>query len=326
VERPKAVFGIPSVWDSTFETHESIFRAIEDLKTIARDLVAATKDSSNEVVQVQRALTQICSESMFDVLMLAGNQRGTGAMKIARGMFEISVISAYLEKNPAEVHDYLDFSTVEAWRHLQTVEKYSPSRVPLELMSQAQAEYDRVKHRFTNAKGKVQHRWADKSIKQMAEDVGLLNIYEVAYSTASELHHLPFTGVIRHELNWLYYRHSLQCSPRDGNCFSRQVEYGDCQIQLFAQEVVSRSEHLVNDFSFFLEIGSIRRAMRFNVLSAPEIPSWQNPWSESGRFYRPASPRPGTISSGSVDCFFNDMIFARRLAISIASKRSASPT
>src|SRR5271165_325656 len=98
MERLKAVFGIPSVWDSTFETHENIFRAIEDLRTIARDLVAATKDSTKELVQVEGALTQVCSESMFDVLLLAGNQRGTGAMKIARGMFEISVISSYLEK------------------------------------------------------------------------------------------------------------------------------------------------------------------------------------------------------------------------------------
>jgi len=203
MERLKAVFGIPSVWDSTFETHENIFRAIEDLRTIARDLVAATKDSTKELVQVEGALTQVCSESMFDVLLLAGNQRGTGAMKIARGMFEISVISSYLEKNPTDINDYLDFSTVEAWRHLQTVEKYNPGRVPPELMREAQVEYDRVKPRFTNARGNVQYRWADKSIKQMADEVGLLNIYEVAYSAASELHHMPFTGVIGHELNWL---------------------------------------------------------------------------------------------------------------------------
>jgi hypothetical protein len=70
-------------------------------------------------------------------------------------------------------------------------------------MRKTQVEYDRVKPRFTNAKGKVQYRWADKSIRQMAEEVGLLNIYEVAYSAASDLHHMPFAGVIGHELNWL---------------------------------------------------------------------------------------------------------------------------
>jgi hypothetical protein len=139
---------------------------------------------------------------MLDVLLLVGNKRGAGAMKIARGMFEISVISEYLEKNPSEVHDYLDFSTVEAWRHIKTVEKYSPSRVSTELAKQAEAEYDQKKQKFTNAKGSVQRRWTSKSLKQMAEEVGRLNLYETAYGPASELHHMPFTGIIAHELDW----------------------------------------------------------------------------------------------------------------------------
>jgi Family of unknown function (DUF5677) len=204
VDRPKAIFGIPSVWDATFEAHESIFRSIEDLRTIAADLVAAAaKETTRELVQVQAALTQLASEAMLDVLLLAGNKRGAGAMKLARGMFEISVISSYLEKNPAEVNDYLDFSIVESWRHLQTVEKYSPGRVSPELMSEAEREFNRVKPRFTSSQGRVQLRWANKSIRQMADEVGLLNVYEVAYSPASELHHMPFTGVVAHELTWL---------------------------------------------------------------------------------------------------------------------------
>jgi hypothetical protein len=91
---------------------------------------------------------------------------------------------------------------VEAWGHLQTVEKYSPGRVPPELMKQAEAEYVQVTPYFANTQGKVRQRWTE-SIKQMADDAGLLNIYEVAYGTASELHHMPFSGVISHELNWV---------------------------------------------------------------------------------------------------------------------------
>jgi hypothetical protein len=92
---------------------------------------------------------------------------------------------------------------MEAWRHLQTVEKYSPGRVPPQLMNQVEAEYNQVKPYFSNTQGNVRKRWTDKSIKQMADDVGLLNIYEVAYGTAWELHHMPVSGVIGHELNWV---------------------------------------------------------------------------------------------------------------------------
>jgi uncharacterized protein DUF5677 len=69
-------------------------------------------------------------------------------------------------------------------------------------MKQAEAEYDQKKQKFTNAKGSVQRRWTNKNLRQMAEEVGRLNIYEVAYGPASELHHMPFTGIIAHELNW----------------------------------------------------------------------------------------------------------------------------
>jgi hypothetical protein len=201
MEERRAIFGNPPVWDSIFKTYESAFLAIEDLRAIAADLIAAT-DSKQELVQVQTALTKLCSESMLDVLLLVGNNRGAGAMKIARGMFEISIISEYLEKNPSEVHDYLQFGSVEALRHMQTVEKYFPGRVSPELMKQAEAEYDQNKQKFTNAKGSVQRRWTSKSLKQMAEEVGRLNLYEMAYGPASELHHMPFTGIIAHELNW----------------------------------------------------------------------------------------------------------------------------
>jgi hypothetical protein len=69
-------------------------------------------------------------------------------------------------------------------------------------MKRAEAEYDQVKQKFTNAKGGVQRRWTSKSLKQMAEEVERLNLYEMAYGPASELHHMPFTGIIAHELDW----------------------------------------------------------------------------------------------------------------------------
>jgi hypothetical protein len=89
-------------------------------------LAASTKGNTKELVVVQRRLMEICSASMVDAVFLSGNRRGVGAMKIARGMFEIHVIAEYLAKNPTEVDDYLNFSTVEAWRHLQTAERHRP--------------------------------------------------------------------------------------------------------------------------------------------------------------------------------------------------------
>jgi len=202
MESPRAVFGNPAVWDSVFAAHESVFRSIEYLREVAKDMVAVTKDSTEEVVQVETALTHICSEAMLDVLYLVGNHRDSGAMKIARGMFEVGVIATYLEQNPNEVHDYLNFAHVETWRHFQMLQKYSPSRVTPEHLKAAEAEYNGVKAQFANAKGRVRARWTDKTVKELAEAVNRLNVYEIAYNAASELHHMPLTGIIAHELDW----------------------------------------------------------------------------------------------------------------------------
>jgi VIT1/CCC1 family predicted Fe2+/Mn2+ transporter len=92
---------------------------------------------------------------------------------------------------------------VQALRLVQNLEKHMPGKVSPELMKRATDEYEQVKSQFSNSKGKVRQHWSNKSLKQMAEEVGLLSHYEVAYGAASDLHHMPFTGVIGHELNWL---------------------------------------------------------------------------------------------------------------------------
>jgi hypothetical protein len=196
------VFGNPEVWKSAFKAHGDVISTIEELRTVATDLVAATSGSSEELIQVQNALTQLCSHSMYDVILLVGNMRGAGAMKIARGMFEISVVSTYLEQNPAEIHDYLNFAFIDAWHNIQKVEKYFPGRTPPDVLREAEAAFNRVKAQFSNTKGKVRARWSGKSIREMSEDIGLLNLYELAYGSASDLHHMPATGLVAHELEW----------------------------------------------------------------------------------------------------------------------------
>jgi len=199
---PRAVFGMPSVWDSTFQSHEAAFRSIELLRSVTDDLVTFTKDDQRDQVRVANALADVSSSAMLDVILLVGNRRGVGAMRIARGIFEIGVLASYLAKNPKDVSDYVDFGVVEGWRHLQTLEKHMPGSVSPELIKQAEGEYNRIKPRFSNPQGRVQNRWTTKSVRQISEEVGRLNIYEIAYSAASELHHVPLIGVIGHELDW----------------------------------------------------------------------------------------------------------------------------
>lgn len=196
-------FGFPQLWEKAYKAHDEVYRAIAELTRVAAELLAATQDSKQDQVQVMSALTRVISDSMNDVLILAGNRRGTGAMKLARGMYEISTIAEYLKKNPSETGAYLDFVHVSSWRHLQRLERNSPGAVPPDLMRDTETEYNRVNGRFTDLRNRVRLNWTDKTIKKMAEDIDQVDRYEAVYSVSSELHHMNAMGLLGHELDWI---------------------------------------------------------------------------------------------------------------------------
>lgn len=196
-------FGFPSLWPKQYAAHKSVYQAIDKLTRVANELVTATKDSTDEKVQVMASLTKVVSDSMNDVLILTGNQRGMGAVKIARGMYEISTLAEYLQQNPSEMKRYLDFAFVASWRFLHKLERDSPGKVPADLMRDTDAEYDRIKAQFTDAKGRVSWKWTDKTIKELAESTGHVARYEYVYSILSETHHMSAFGLLAHELDWV---------------------------------------------------------------------------------------------------------------------------
>jgi uncharacterized protein DUF5677 len=201
-DRP-VVFGLPALWNESFQAHSDVYHALDRVQLVADDLIKATQDDKSDLVEVLRALTSVNNAGMTDVVILTGNRRGAGAMKVARSMFEVSITAEYLEKNPAETDLYLDFAHVIAWKHLQDLERKSPGKVPPEHKRQSETQYNRVKAKFEK-NGKVRNNWTDKTIKKLAEAIGpdRANLYEVIYGLASELHHVNVAGLIGHELEW----------------------------------------------------------------------------------------------------------------------------
>jgi Family of unknown function (DUF5677) len=203
MDNPSAVFGFPNLWDAAYKAHENVYQAIDRLQSVANELVNATENSTADLTQVLGALTVVNMTAMTDVIILTGNDRGTGAMKVARSMFEVSITAHYLQKNPHEIDLYSDFAHVIAWRQLQQMERISPSEISPDAMREGERQYNRVKGKFQKkGKGPVRYNWSDKSIRQMAKDIGRANLFEMIYPVASMLHHVNAAGLIGHEMNW----------------------------------------------------------------------------------------------------------------------------
>jgi Family of unknown function (DUF5677) len=119
-------------------------------------------------------------------------------MKIVRGMFETSTLAEYLKRNPREVEDYIDFGRILSWRRYQWTVANAPKvaqRFTPEKANELEVEFNRVRPRFTNSKGKLRTQWTTKSIGRMAEEIGRTDQYELVYGIACSIHHANFEGL-----------------------------------------------------------------------------------------------------------------------------------
>lgn len=196
-----AVFGFQDFWRVAYKEHERRFDAVTDLVRLANEMFVAVekKQVSEPVEKVVYVLSRVTTIGMNEVVLLCGNGCGTGAMKIARGMFESSITAEYLRRNPNEVQDYVDFGRVLMRRRYQWLLGNSPEeakRMSPERAKNIEDEYNRVKAQFTDAKGRVRNQWSAKSIASMAEELGRRDQYDLSYSLGASIHHANAEGLL----------------------------------------------------------------------------------------------------------------------------------
>jgi hypothetical protein len=198
-------FGFEDFWPQASKEYADVFPVLSKLVDLMNELLAAADMKRNGELELSvSCLTRMTGFGMNDVMLLCGNGSGIGAMKIVRGMFETSLIAEYLRRNPSEVSDYVEFGPVLAWRRLQTLPEKELKSLTAEEVKELEGEYNSVRARFTNSKGKLRNQWTTKSFGQMSEELGRSDQYDLVYGVACSLHHANFEGLMGH------------CDRRDG--------------------------------------------------------------------------------------------------------------
>jgi hypothetical protein len=194
-ENNHAVFGFPDFGQRVYRDYQSAFDQAILVSTFANKMFAqADKALLKREKFVIYLLVRMAVTGWTELLILVGNGAGLGAMKISRGMFESGVMAEYLRRTPEEIDDYLDFFHVLSWKRLQMCpDSFKPRQ-----KKKIKSEYERVKARFENRKGKVRDQWNRHSIRQMASVLGRLNQYDLPYSIAASMHHSNFEAMASH--------------------------------------------------------------------------------------------------------------------------------
>jgi hypothetical protein len=149
------------------------------------------------LVSLLRSLCLTITNSYQSVLLLTMNGCGTDALKIGRSMFESSVAVGYLQDKPGLLQDFLDYRWVKRHKHQEFMAQSAPDQFQAldpAAVNETVVEYARVKGRF-----KGRSSWSDKSLREMAKDVGVEQQYLAIYPFTSSVHHLDVMGVMAQE-------------------------------------------------------------------------------------------------------------------------------
>jgi hypothetical protein len=144
------------------------------------------------------------AEEFFDIVLLAVHGRGLGALRLLRPLYERVVSAVYLMKHPEDVKDFNDHADVHARRvinHAKMSGTDVGAWVSEEKMDEVEAAYQRVRARFTEPLCKKcgttrdQMSWTKKSLKALADEVGLDQSYGGAAFWPTMLLHTTRVGL-----------------------------------------------------------------------------------------------------------------------------------
>ena len=191
----RVVFGFQEFWQKVYDAYRPAFDAVADECKLAVEMFnAAQAKMSQPLERAVYLLVSMTATGLHELLILAGNGAGMGAMKISRGMFESAMIAEYLRRNGSEVDDYIEYGRVLMWKRVQQ----DPDGFTPEKRKEVEDEYNRVKPRFADKKGVVRKQWNKNSIHHMAPAIGREKQFESPYSVAASMHHGNLEGMLTH--------------------------------------------------------------------------------------------------------------------------------
>lgn len=175
------LFGFPEFWEE-FNRHFGPFICCLKRAEIALNGLIDRKWSDVDGRQrVILNLTRLNGVALEELIILAANGCGHGAMKILRSILETTIDAAYLQHCPAQFDYYLDWRHVEFWKWLVYLKKHAPhdyDKIDLRVRESAKYMFDNVCKKFqkTNS-GKLRNRWCGINLRAEAEKVDLGNLY-----------------------------------------------------------------------------------------------------------------------------------------------------
>jgi len=174
--------------DKMIKQHEDLFKLNEELAELvadtfgARDFHPSTQAQINILFFVTKGY-----KSLRAILLLCRHGYGEDAGILLRSLFEIAVNAWYIKDNEELAKRYGDFIEIHVHELLEDLTfEFVRERISEDKMRERREGYDKAQemHKY---KGRIS--WSGKTLKVMAEEVGLSEGYSSVYVLMSQLNH-----------------------------------------------------------------------------------------------------------------------------------------
>jgi len=151
-------------------------------------------------------LAGICADC-DNILTLCRFNKSIGAHQLLRSLYEKLVVATYLNQNPAEVENFLEFNAIHWSKVLTRISNQFGLVMSDESTANLNARTQDAKKKFRQQKCPMCKRipqlsWTAKDTETLAKEVGLERDYLHCYLEATQLLHCTYYGVtaqLRHD-------------------------------------------------------------------------------------------------------------------------------
>ncbi len=199
--RGRVQFGTPSEGKKFVRRNEVFFRFWPRLKALLDKAVVREFESDKREDRVVYGLGRVAAEDFMELLLLAANGYGQGAIKILRSGYELTVTCGYLSRHPELVETFLEFHHVSVRKglnHFRGIGVDPNTFLPAERIAAIEAEFARVRPQFTDVvceecgeegEKRVRPSWSKLDMASMTREIGIGNAYPMMYFWPTMLIH-----------------------------------------------------------------------------------------------------------------------------------------
>ena len=190
-----ALVGFPEFHDSVVQRHPVFFETVPALQRALNDLTGGGYKEISSKHHLILNLGILAGVTMMELILLAMNGFGPGAIKAARSLLEVSVTAEYLRLHPEHYEDFIEFFHIERFKEIDFLKEYLPNAygaLESELVQNLEAEMNRVQDRFGNRRS-----WCKHNLAEQAKQSDYLESYKLVQPVGSGFVHVSPYGMHR---------------------------------------------------------------------------------------------------------------------------------